>query len=88
LHHSHACHPALILLRESTPFSAPNFDVPTCWVGWPRESGKEKTRHALLVVPDRDCRPYETQDGMSLHLRLLYIKVFPQQYIVGPILAS
>ena len=44
--------------------------------------------HTLLVVPDRDCRPYETQDGMRVNLGLLYIKVLPQQYVVGPILAS
>lgn len=39
-------------------------------------------------MPDRDCRQYETQDGMSVNLELLFIQVPPQQYVVGPILAS
>lgn len=78
-------HPVPILLRECT-HSAYDFDVPAYWVSWPKESDKGKDTQ--LVVPCYDCRPYETQDGMSLNLKIVYTKVHPQQYVVGPVLAS
>ena len=47
-----------------------------------------KQKHTVAVAPDRDCRPYESQEDMSGSLELLFLKVPPQQYVVGPILAS
>lgn len=39
-------------------------------------------------MPYYDCGPYETVDGMSLNLKIVYTKVHPQQYVVGPVLAD
>jgi hypothetical protein len=77
-----------IRLRESTLISAPDFDVPASWVSWPGEDGKETTGHKLLVVSDRDCRPFETSRRHESPPEMLYTKVVPQQYVVGPIFAS